>query len=142
MSGLISKDQMTVVIDASVAFAGILGLGPYSLWAREMLSNEDVVAPELLSIEVANIMRKTVLNGEVAESQATGAISDLPFLVDAFLPHAPLLQRVWELRNNLTSYDATYVALAETLGAPLATLDKRLSGAPGPTCPFLSPPQK
>jgi predicted nucleic acid-binding protein len=133
---------MTVVIDASVAFAGTLGIGPQSLWAREILSNEDVVAPELMTVEVVNIMRKTVRLGKLTEPQASGFISDLPFLVDAFLPHAPLLQRVWELRNNLTSYDATYVALAETLGAPLATLDKRLSQATGPTCPFLSPPEK
>ena len=95
-----------------------------------------------MTIEVAHLMRKTVLNGELTESQAAGFISDLPFLVDTFLPHVSLLQRVWELRNNLTSYDATYVALAEALGAPLATLDKRLSGAPGPTCLFLSPPEK
>jgi predicted nucleic acid-binding protein len=131
---------MTVVIDASVAFAGALGIGPHSLWAREILGGEDVLAPELMTIEVAHLMRKTILNGELTEAEATGFISDLPFLVDAFLPHAPLLQRVWELRNNLTSYDAAYVALAETLGAPLATLDKRLFEAPGPTCPFLSAP--
>ena len=133
---------MTVVIDASVAFAGALGIGPHSLWAREILGGHDVVAPELMTIEVAHIMRKTVLNDELTEAQAAEFISDLPFLVDTFVPHAPLLQRVWELRNNLTSYDATYVALAEALGAPLATLDKRLSQAPGPTCPFLSPPEK
>lgn len=76
-----------------------------------------------MTTEVVNIMRKTVRNGALTESQASGFISDLSFLVDAFLPHAPLLHRVWELRSNLTSYDATYVALAETLGAPLATLN-------------------
>lgn len=131
---------MTVVIDASVAFAETLGIGPHSLWAREILGGNDVVAPELMTIEVAHLMRKTTLNGELTESEATGFISDLPFLVDAFLPHAPLLQRAWELRNNLTSYDAAYVALAEAHGAPLATLDERLSEAPGPPCPFLSVP--
>ena len=130
---------MTVVIDASVAFAGTVGNTAHSKWAREILGRDDVVAPELMAIEVAHLVRKAVLNGSLTESHATEIMSDTPFLVDTFLPHIPLLGRIWELRNNLSSYDATYVALAEAIGAPLATLDKRLSRAPGPTCQFLSP---
>lgn len=130
---------MTVVIDAGVAFAGVVGTNPHSQWAREILSQDDIVAPELMSIEVTQIARKAVLAKILTESQARAVIQDLPPLIDTFLPHVPLLRRVWELRDNLTSYDAAYVALAEALGAPLATLDKKLSRAPGPTCAFLLP---
>jgi predicted nucleic acid-binding protein len=129
---------MTVVIDASVAFAGLVGTGRSSDWARDILGGDDIVAPELMSVEVAHILRKAVLGGELSPNYASELLTDLRFLVTDFLPHAPLLERVWELHPNLTSYDATYVALAETLGAPLATLDKRLAKAPGPTCAFVS----
>jgi predicted nucleic acid-binding protein len=129
---------MTVVIDASVAFAGLVGNSRRSQWAREVLAGDDVVAPELMSVEVLNIFRKAVLAGVLTDSQSRDLLADLPFLIANFLPHTPVLRRVWELHPNLTSYDATYVALAEALGAPLATLDKRLSRAPGPTCNFLS----
>lgn len=130
---------MTVVIDAAVAFAGLVGSNLHSQWARDILSQDDVVAPELMSIEVAQIARKAVVAKILTESHARAVIQDLPPLIDTFLPHAPLLGRIWELRDNLTSCDATYVALAEALGAPLATLDKKLSRAPGPTCSYLSP---
>jgi predicted nucleic acid-binding protein len=73
-----------------------------------------------------------------AESAAL-ACSTLGQLAVDYAPFGPIAKRVWQLRNNLTAYDAFYVALAEALDAPLATLDQRLAAAPGPTCRFITP---
>lgn len=130
---------MTVVIDASVAFAGLTSPDPAGVWAREILSADDVVGPELLTVEVSHLLRKAALRGALQPQVAREIVADLRFLVNTLLPHRPLLARIWELHSNLTAYDATYVALAEALDAPLATLDQRLVRAPGPRCNFRTP---
>lgn len=130
---------MTVVIDASVAFAALTQGGDRSLWARQVLSSADVVGPELLVVEVAHLARKSVISGQLPPGEAGIILSDLTEAVDVLLPHRPLLGRIWELHPNVTSYDATYVALAEALEAPLATLDHRLARASGPRCEFITP---
>jgi predicted nucleic acid-binding protein len=130
---------MTVVIDASVAVAGLVPGSAHSDWAREVLGNDDLVGPELLAIEVLHILRKAVLRGDLSAQVGEEIAHDLGDLVDYFLPTSSLGTRMWELHTNVTSYDASYVALAEALEAPLATLDRRVATAQGPRCDFLVP---
>jgi predicted nucleic acid-binding protein len=88
-------------------------------------------APHLLDIEVAQVIRRYAVNGEIAADRGLEAITDLGDMPIRRYPHDILLPRVWELRDNLTAYDAVYVALAEVLGAPLLTRDKRLAATAG-----------
>lgn len=88
-------------------------------------------APHLLDVEVAQALRRLVAAGQVSATRATEALEDLWDLPLIRYPHDWLLRRIWELRHNLTAYDATYVALAETLDRPLITCDGRIAAAPG-----------
>ena len=130
---------MTVVIDAGVALAALLDDDEHTAWAREILASGDLAAPELLSVEVAQLLRKSVSQGLITATQGRDGLADLLDMVDDFYPHGPLAPRIWELHTNVTSYDSAYVALAEALGAPVATLDRKLCRAPGLRCEFLSP---
>lgn len=130
-----------VVVDASVVVAALLDSGPDGVWAEEILTGGDLAAPHLLPVEVASILRRAVAAGRT--SQESGAIAHAQLVrmpVDLW-PYSPLAGRVWELRPTVTTYDAWYVALAEHLDAPVATLDLRLTRAPGTRCRFLSPPE-
>ena len=127
-----------VVIDASATFGALTTGHRHSRWARGIFDLGDLVAPQVLLLEVAQIARRAVGRGELSQEAAWKVVSYAKGLIE-LVPHAPLIHRVWALRDNVTSYDAAYVALAEVLGAPLATLDSRLRQAPGPTCEFLSP---
>ena len=97
-------------------------------------------APALLSFECSNVIRRHEIGGLISSDQAAQAHADLLDLPIALFPYEPLAQRVWQLRRNPTSYDAAYVALAEAIDAPLITLDRRLSEAPGITCRIEVPP--
>lgn len=88
-------------------------------------------APHLLDVEVAQVIRRHAANREIDAERGRMALADLADFPLRRYPHDFLLPRVWELRNNLTAYDAIYVALAEVLDAPLLTHDKRLATAPG-----------
>ncbi|MDQ3689808.1 MAG: type II toxin-antitoxin system VapC family toxin [Chloroflexota bacterium] len=92
------------------------------------------------SVEVANILRRAVLARHLSPDSSTLAHSDLLRLPVRLFPYEPSAERVWQLRNNLSAFDAWYVALAEALDAPLVTLDRRMSLARGPRCPFRLPP--
>ncbi|MBS3941378.1 MAG: type II toxin-antitoxin system VapC family toxin [Actinobacteria bacterium] len=131
---------MTVVIDASVAVAALVDAGPDGQWAEGLLADEPLAAPHLFPVEVANLLRRASLAGDISPDVAALAHADLIDLRVDLFPYEPVAERVWELRGNVTAYDGWYVALAERLGAPLATLDRRLAGAAGPRCPFLTPP--
>jgi predicted nucleic acid-binding protein len=85
----------------------------------------------LLDVEVAQVVRRYAANGEIDVERGRMALADLTDLPLHRYPHDFLLPRVWDLRNNLTAYDAMYVALAEALDAPLLTCDKRLAASPG-----------
>ncbi len=87
--------------------------------------------PHLLDVEVAQVIRRHAANREIDAERGRMALADLADFPLRRYPHDFLLPRVWELRNNLTAYDAIYVALAEVLDAPLLTRDKRLATAPG-----------
>ena len=104
-----------------------------------MIAREGLAGPELLPAEVCNVLRRLQLSGQLSTAEATLAYSDLQRLNVELFPFAPFAQRTWDLRDNVTSYDAWYVALAEALRCPLATLDRRLMGANGVECDFVGP---
>ncbi|HUP20632.1 MAG TPA: type II toxin-antitoxin system VapC family toxin [Gemmatimonadota bacterium] len=130
---------MTRVVDASVVVAALVDGGPTGRWAEGVLEQGPLVAPHLMPVEVANILRRAALAEEIDLDNAAVAHADLLDLRVELIPYAPVADRVWELRTNLTAYDAWYVATAEALGVPLATLDVRLAKAVGPRCRFLVP---
>ena len=130
---------MTVVADASVVVAALVDSGPDGRWAEGVLTSDDLAAPHLMPVEVANILRRASLAGEISDDTASLAHADLLAVTVTLLPYEPFTQRVWELRANLTAYDAWYVAVAEALDARLATLDARLGRASGPRCAFVMP---
>jgi len=120
-----------IVVDASVLAVAIADDGPDGDSARARLRSEDLAAPELVDLEVMSVLRRRALE----QRRVVRAIEDLVELPLARAPHLPLLRRCWELRDNLTIYDAAYVALAEALEVPLVTADRRLSRAAGIRCP-------
>jgi predicted nucleic acid-binding protein len=128
---------MTLVVDASVAVSALVDDGPAGRWSEEMLRSGPIAAPHLLPVEVANILRRASLRGHISRDTASLAHADLGDLRVELFPYSLVAERAWELRSNLTLYDAWYVAVAELLGAKLATLDERLARAPGPSCGFV-----
>ena len=120
-----------IVLDASVVVEWLLRR-PLADAVAERLHRpgETRHVPHLLSVEVAQVIRRLVLRGEAAAERGAAALTDLAdFGVERY-PHEPFLPRMWELRDNLSAYDAVYVALAEVLDAPLVTLDAGLLRAP------------
>jgi predicted nucleic acid-binding protein len=131
---------VTVVIDASVVVAALADGGPVGTWSEVLLASTPLAAPHLMPAEVSNVLRRLVERSELSADVAALAHGDLLDLRVELFAYEPFGERVWELRGNLSSYDAWYVALAEALDAPLATLDARLQRAPGVRCQVLSPP--
>ena len=130
---------MTTVVDASVLVAALVDSGPEGMWAESVIAQDSLASPELALVEASNILRRLERAGQISRTEATGAHADLLRLDMEMFPFAPFAQRVWALRDNLTCYDAWYVALAEALDCPLATLDRRLSRASGPSCKVIVP---
>lgn len=126
------------VIDASAVVALLVDAGPAGEWVTTAVSGAALSAPELMPYEAGNVLRRRVSAGSLDASAATLAHRDLVALDAEFYPYLAVAGRSWELRENLTVYDAAYVALAELLGAPLLTLDARLARAPGPRCEILA----
>lgn len=131
---------MTLVLDSSVVVAALLDQGPVGSWAESLLVSGPLAAPHLMPVEAANVLRRSLLAGEISADVAALAHDDLLQLRVELFPYTACASRVWELCPNLTAYDAWYVALAEDLGAALATLDTRLSRASGTRCEFALPP--
>ena len=94
-----------------------------------------MAGPDLLRAEVLSVLRRHLAAGRLSRAQADAAVGDLLDLPIRVFPTTRLLHRVWDARANLTAYDGCYVALAEVLGSPLLTADRRLAGAPGLRCP-------
>ena len=131
---------MTLVVDASMVAAGLTDIGADGRWAESLLTGDALAAPHLMPVQVANILRRAALAGDISADVASLAHADLLDLHVEFFPYQPCAARAWELRDNVTCYDAWYVAVAEMLDAPLATLDGRLADSTGPRCQFLLPP--
>jgi predicted nucleic acid-binding protein len=125
-----------IVADASVLAVALADDGPDGDQARARLRGERVALPELADLEVASVLRRQLAAGALDARRASLALDDLAALPARRAPHRPLLPRCWELRDNLTIYDAAYVALAEAMRATLLTADRRLAKAPGPRCPI------
>ena len=132
---------MTAVVDASAVVALLIDSGRVGTWAEAVVSDTPLAGPELVLAETSNILRRLELAGEVSRLEATSACRDLLRLDLALFPFAPFAERIWELRGNLTAYDAWYAALAEALHCPLITLDEKLGRATGPACEIIVPPR-
>ncbi len=120
-----------IVVDASAAVSALLNAGP----ARRALAREPLHAPHLIDSEVANALRRQLAAGRIDAGQGWAALNVLRRLAVTRHPAFSLADRVWELREQLSAYDAAYVALAEALDASLLTADARLARAPGLRCP-------
>jgi predicted nucleic acid-binding protein len=119
-----------IVVDASAALSALLNAGP----ARRSLADEQLHAPHLIDSEVANGLRRRVAAAQLSVADGWSALNVWRSLGMTRYATFSLLDRVWELRENLSAYDASYVALAELLGCNLLTADARLSRAPGIRC--------
>ncbi len=131
---------MSAVVDAALLVAATTDAGAEGVWAEDVVRAGGLVAPHLALVEATNILRRLELAGRLSQLEAGAAARDLLLLELELVPFYPFADRVWELRRNLTSYDAWSVASAEALDLPLATLDRRLVAASGPRCRFLLPP--
>ena len=130
---------MSTVVDSSVLVAALVDTGPHGLWAEEVLAKGSLHAPELARAEATNILRRLERAKLITTPEANGAQEDLMQLDIDLFSFEPFADRVWELRHNVTSYDAWHVALAEALKLPLATLDEALAKSNGAACEFLTP---
>ena len=130
---------MSTVVDASVLVAALVDTGERGLWAEGILARGPLYAPELVCVETANILRRLERAKQITSADANAAYDDLLQLDLELFPFQPFAQRIWELRYNLTGYDAWYVAMAESLALPLATLDEKLARSKGLDCGFLTP---
>jgi predicted nucleic acid-binding protein len=121
-----------IVVDASAALEVLLRTPAARAVEQRLFDPQETLhAPHLLDVEVAQVIRRYAANGEINDERGGAVLADLAVFPLHRYPHDVLLPRVWELRNNLTAYDAVYVALAEALEAPLITRDRRLANAAG-----------
>lgn len=128
-----------LVVDASVLAPALADAGDDGRRFRDRFHGESIAGPDLLRIEAVSVLRRHTNRGQLTEEQADAAIRDLLAFPIRVFPTAPLLRRVWELRPNLTSCDACYVALAEVIDCVLVTADQRLANASGPRCRIETP---
>jgi predicted nucleic acid-binding protein len=123
-----------IVVDASVLAPALGDDAAHGDRARRRLRGERLAAPELVDLEVASVLRQSLRRGDIDDRRAELALADLIATPLRRVGHRRLLPRIWELRDNLTSYDAAYVALAEALDVLLLTADGPLARAPGAGC--------
>ncbi|HYO01836.1 MAG TPA: type II toxin-antitoxin system VapC family toxin [Mycobacterium sp.] len=119
-----------IVLDASAAVSALLNNGQ----ARRFLGDESIHAPHLVDVEVLSTLRRQANAGHLAADHAHYALAVWKRIGLIRYAATPLVDRVWELRDSVTAYDAVYVALAENLGCALVTADARLAGSHGPRC--------
>lgn len=131
---------MTLIVDASVVVAALIDTSPVGVWAEGLIASEVLSAPHPMPVEVASTLRRAAAAGEISPDVASLAHADLIDMPVELFGYGPFAERAWELRNNVTSYDAWYVALAESLESRIATLDAKLARAAGPRCGFETPP--
>lgn len=120
-----------IVVDASAVVAVLSARRPSRQLVDRLAADGDLHAPHLLDVEVLHALRHMTARGVLSLDRAQDVRADFADLVVMRYPHAPLADRVWELRHNVTAYDGLFVALAEALGVPLISCDARLASAPG-----------
>lgn len=120
-----------LIVDTSAILEALAARGPAPGLIERLADDGDLHAPHLIDTEVLHALRRMSMRDEISEERAADARSDFADTALVRYPHQPLSDRVWELRHNLTVYDATFVALAEVLSAPLVTCDARLASARG-----------
>jgi predicted nucleic acid-binding protein len=130
---------LSIVIDSSVLVAALVDSGPEGDWAEEVLAMGSLHAPALVHAETTNVLRRLERAKIITTPEANAAQDDLMQLDIESFAFEPFADRIWELRHNVTSYDAWYIAIAEALKLPLATLDDPLAKSSGVTCEFLTP---
>lgn len=124
------------VIDASALAYALLGKTSDAAQLRAALATTGCHAPHLMDAELGNVLRKRARSGDITPTQARTALRVARCVIDYRYPHTgPLAERAWGMRDNLSFYDALYVALANHLDLPLVTGDRRLSNAAGLPCP-------
>lgn len=127
---------IVIVVDASVLVTALADDGQDGDQARTRLAGQRLAAPQIVDLEVASVLRRLTRTGQVPQRRAALAITDLIDLPIERAPHLPLLRRCWELKANVTVYDAAYIALAEALGVLFLTSDAKLARAAGTQCPI------
>jgi predicted nucleic acid-binding protein len=121
-----------IVVDASAVIEVLLNTRAAARVAERLFGGRETLhVPHLLDLEVAQALRRYVLAGDLDGERGEEALDDLCDLPLRRYPHEPFLGRIWELRRNVTAYDAAYLALAEALGAPCLTRDAKLADASG-----------
>lgn len=119
-----------IVVDTSAVLEAIVARDPAPGLIQRLADDGDLHAPHLIDVEVLQALRRLNALAELSDERASDARADFGELAIVRYPHYGLSGRIWELRHNLTAYDAAYVALAELLGVPLITCDRRLAEAP------------
>jgi predicted nucleic acid-binding protein len=122
-----------IVLDASAVVDVLLDPGPGAERIRERIESpgESLHVPHLMDLEVLHALHRQALHSILSPRRSSEALEDLANILFVRYPHTSLVERIWDLRENLTAYDAAYVALAEALDAPLVTMDTRLAQASG-----------
>jgi len=118
-----------LVVDASAAFDAVVATEPLDDLAARLGADPELAAPHLIDLEVLSALRRSVRLGRLSVDRAGDARADFADLALTRFPHEPLAERIWELRDSLSAYDAAYVALAEVLAVPLITCDPALVAA-------------
>jgi predicted nucleic acid-binding protein len=120
-----------LVLDTSAALAALAGRDPDPALVARLSADGDLHAPHLIDVELLHALRRLCASGRLSTDRAHDTRTDFAELAIVRYPHEALADRIWLLRHNLSAYDATFVALAEALDAPLVTCDARLAAAPG-----------
>jgi predicted nucleic acid-binding protein len=128
-----------LVVDASCLYE-VITEGPFAEETRNILATSDeLAAPAIIDVEIVSLIRRDLLSSTLAPSRADIAMAELNDWCGERFPVRPMNERVWQLRSNVRTWDAYYVALAEYLSVPLVTLDRRLNASQGPLCSFIVP---
>lgn len=120
-----------IVVDTSAVLGALVGQPEVPGLRERLLTDGDLHAPHLLDVEFQHALRRLVVSRAIGEDRAADARTDFADLAILRYPHVSLADRMWELRHDLTAYDAAFIALAETLDVPLVTCDARLARASG-----------